>query len=144
MRAMVGEQPGYQVIARLAGPGIEKMTEVLAEFGLDFTRSAHPLFKRSGGGVECLDERVGPLVESRLVLKRDPEELADCGHRQRVGKVFDNVGAAMIRELVDQASGDIGEPGPHSVNPSGCAGWPEWTHRQFPEPVMVGRVVVNK
>src|SRR5215469_10772311 len=120
------------------------MAEVVAEVGVDLVTLARALFKRSVGRVECLYERVGPPVEARLILKRDPEELADRGYRQRVGKVIDDVSAVLVRELVDQAGSDLGQPGPHRVDPARCAGWPERAHRQFPEPVMVGRVVVDK
>jgi len=68
VRAAVGEQPRDQVIARLAGTGIDKAAQVLAEFGVYLNSFAIPLFERSGGGVSYRDERVGPLAESRLIF----------------------------------------------------------------------------
>src|SRR5262249_29120746 len=144
VRAGVGEQAGDQVVAGVAGVGVGEPVEVLAELGVDPVAPAGPFVEGSGGGVDGVDDRVGPCGGARLVLGRDAEDLADRGHRQRVGDVVDDVGPGLAGEVVDQPGGDLGQPGPQAVDPPGSVGRPERPHRQLPEPVMAGRVAADE
>ena len=102
VRTAVGEQPGDQVIARLAGAGVGESVDVVAKLSVDLLPPAHSLFERPRVGISRLDERVGPLRKARLVLAGDAEQLADRRDRQRVGEVVDDVDAVLAREVVDQ------------------------------------------
>src|SRR5262249_552494 len=75
VRAGVGEQAGDQVVAGVAGVGVGEPVEVLAELGVDPVAPARPFVEGSGGGVDGVDDRVGPCAEARLVLGRDAEDL---------------------------------------------------------------------
>ena len=96
VRAVVGDQPGQQVVAWVGAAALRQLDQVRAEL----------LERVVGLLLQLLGRRVGPTestiastqaLEARLVLARHAEQLADHRDRERVGEVVDEVELAPCR-----------------------------------------------
>ncbi len=127
-----GRQAADQVVARVGAPVREEGPQVVPELDARLDRLA----RRGLGWVELVHEAdVGrPRPQLVAIRLRDPEQLGDDRHRQRLDIVCDEVDLARAADRVEQAVDDRLDAPAHGFDGSRR----ERLEDQPPEPRVIG------
>lgn len=131
--AVLGDQRGEHVVAGCGAALVDERGQILRQFGTGLLGDAAPLARvLVRVRVETGGDGVGPGVEERLVLARNPEQPTDHGHGEGVREVVDDVDLVAVPETVDEVGDDPGQFAAHVVDAPGVSGGPN------------GRIVIRR